>query len=489
MPLPRLRLAVLTASLDGVPPRRWNLYPSVSRRLPWLQAGPTATPSGRTGTSTPGDPTSTVHSPIGEVAIDATTPVVDLARRRCDTDGHCRKFRCWLRHRIGRKSLRLGLEWAGRAGHREQHRSRRLSLDGFGQPGPTGPCADDTGEGGPSARRHPDGHRHLGEPGPSRRGGLAIGSNGKLYAWGDNGSGQLGDGNTNESDAPVVVSLPSGVTPTAIAGEPINGYAIGSDGKLYAWGYNGPGRTWQRHERHDSSATPRWRFRCPRMSLPRSVAVEAVTVGGYSYMVGSDGNLYAWGYNGDGELGDGTTTGPTHLLTYPSPSLFETCSTLQHHAGKGIPSPGVTRPPSPGTPGWRRHWVGRKPLRLGEWSTRQWIFRRKRHAGVGLTPYWEFTVSLGQGSSGHIVTQSSMRQTFHPSITTQPTSQSVKAGLSAELHRRSKWLPAPTVQWKVSTDGGATFSPVAGATTDTLTIADTTPPRTITSTRRCLPTG
>ena len=46
---------------------------------------------------------------------------------------------------------------------------------------------------------------------------LAVGSNGKLYAWGNNTNGQLGNGTTNASTTPVVVSLPAGVTATAVA--------------------------------------------------------------------------------------------------------------------------------------------------------------------------------------------------------------------------------------------------------------------------------
>jgi alpha-tubulin suppressor-like RCC1 family protein len=71
---------------------------------------------------------------------------------------------------------------------------------------------------------------------------LAIGSDGKLYAWGYNVYGQLGDGSTTQRLSPVQVSLPAGVTPTAVAAGRFHSLAIGSDGKLYAWGYNGIGQ-------------------------------------------------------------------------------------------------------------------------------------------------------------------------------------------------------------------------------------------------------
>lgn len=66
---------------------------------------------------------------------------------------------------------------------------------------------------------------------------LAIGSDGKLYSWGTNGLDQLGSGINRSSSTPVVVRLPSGVTPKVVAAGRVSGLAVGSDGKFYAWGY------------------------------------------------------------------------------------------------------------------------------------------------------------------------------------------------------------------------------------------------------------
>ncbi len=177
-------------------------------------------------------------------------------------------------------------------------------LNGPGQPGPTGPCSTTPVKVHLPSGVTPTAIATSGIPQPGAA--YAIGSDGKLYAWG-NGQGELGDGNENESDSPVVVSLPAGVTPRAIAGGGWNGYAIGSDGNLYAWGVNAWGQLGNGTNGPTVSDTP------TKVSLPPDVTPVAVAASisndeGTAYMIGSDGNLYAWGYNADGELGNGTTT-------------------------------------------------------------------------------------------------------------------------------------------------------------------------------------
>jgi alpha-tubulin suppressor-like RCC1 family protein len=147
----------------------------------------------------------------------------------------------------------------------------------------------------------------------------AIGSDDNLYAWGDNEYGQLGNGTTTSSLSPVVVSLPTGVTPKAIAAGCDDAYVIGSDENLYAWGASNVGQLGNGNSsgpQNCNSQTPDpvdepCSLSPVRVLMPTGVTATSITAGAdTAYAVGSDGNLYAWGDNILGELGDGTESGP-----------------------------------------------------------------------------------------------------------------------------------------------------------------------------------
>ena len=131
---------------------------------------------------------------------------------------------------------------------------------------------------------------------------LAVGTDGNVYAWGDNYLGKLGDGTENNSLTPEVIMLPHGVHATQVSAGYNHSLAIGADGNVYAWGDNSYGELGD--GTNTGSDTP------VLISLPGGVHATAVAAGqaNYSLAVGSDGNVYAWGDNSFGELGDGTTT-------------------------------------------------------------------------------------------------------------------------------------------------------------------------------------
>lgn len=130
---------------------------------------------------------------------------------------------------------------------------------------------------------------------------LALTLEGRVLAWGDNGAGQLGDGSTDPSTAPVEVALPEGVTVTQVAAGSDHGLALTSDGRVLAWGSNAVGQL------GDGTTTDR--TTPVEVQLPEDVTVTRLSAGeGHSLALTDDGRVLAWGGNVDGQLGDGTTT-------------------------------------------------------------------------------------------------------------------------------------------------------------------------------------
>ena len=145
---------------------------------------------------------------------------------------------------------------------------------------------------------------------------LAVGSDGNAYAWGYNQYGQLGDGTTTQRNAPVRVKtpdrktypdLPADFTYLQVSAGDSHSLALGSDGNAWAWGSNSNGRLG--NNSYSSSSVP-VRVRDPASPTDRSKGLQAEQAsarGDHSLAVGSDGNAYAWGWNGYGQLGDNST--------------------------------------------------------------------------------------------------------------------------------------------------------------------------------------
>lgn len=113
-----------------------------------------------------------------------------------------------------------------------------------------------------------------------RQNSMAIDRSGNLWIWGNNSHGQLGDGTTTDRLAPVKIM--SGVS--QVSGGENSTLIVFQDGTLWRLG--------------------------PGVSTPRKVmdGVKKVSVGSTPCMVlRQDGTLWTWGYNNDGQLGNGTT--------------------------------------------------------------------------------------------------------------------------------------------------------------------------------------
>jgi len=130
---------------------------------------------------------------------------------------------------------------------------------------------------------------------------LALKVEGTVLAWGSNSLGQLGDGTPTARLTPVQVSgLGDGSGVIAIAPRSGSSLALKSDGSVLAWGDNASGQLGDGTT--IAKSTP-----VPVMGLGPGSGVNAVAMGGsHSLAVKSDGTLWAWGSNSVGQLGDGT---------------------------------------------------------------------------------------------------------------------------------------------------------------------------------------
>ena len=131
---------------------------------------------------------------------------------------------------------------------------------------------------------------------------VALTAQGRAWAWGNNMWGQLGNGTTQNSTTPVAVTMPAGVTFTQVSISYSHALAIGSDGKTYAWGNNS---NWQLGDgTRTTRTTP-----VPVLMPAGVTSYTQVSAGeAHSLAIGNNGKTYAWGVNTSGNLGNGTTT-------------------------------------------------------------------------------------------------------------------------------------------------------------------------------------
>ena len=209
---------------------------------------------------------------------------------------------------------------------------------------------------------------------------LAVKTDGTLWSWGLNGSGQLGHGNTTNISSPVQVgsltdwSSAEGALCTELSSV---SFAIKTDGTLWAWGHNndafplgledetsrssptqsGSVSTWAWvHASQQAGAAIRtdgtlWTWGessngqlangtdTPRVCCP--VQVGSLTNwarvkgagGGQMNSIKTDGTLWAWGSGGKGRLGVGNTTTYSSPVQVGSLTDWSKNGTIQEAAG------------------------------------------------------------------------------------------------------------------------------------------------------------
>jgi hypothetical protein len=133
---------------------------------------------------------------------------------------------------------------------------------------------------------------------------VALKTNGQLWAWGRNTEGQLGDGTNTAKTVPTRIGTASNWA--AVAAGYYFTAAVKSFGAVYTWGDNANGQLGQGNTTRANS---------PSRVGPDEDWVSVACAGGHGGNGGvhtlalkSSGELWAWGYNTDGSVGDGTNS-------------------------------------------------------------------------------------------------------------------------------------------------------------------------------------
>ena len=208
---------------------------------------------------------------------------------------------------------------------------------------------------------------------------------GDLYTWGDNIYGQLGDSNSGNQANLLVPTLVQYFVDNAINQVSLgtnHSAAIDASGNLYTWGHNGYGKLGHNDSVQRSEPTLVQYF------VTNNIVIDQVSLGSnHSAAIDANGNLYTWGYNYNGQLGDSTNTDklvPTLVLYFDTNSIDITQVSLGHYHSSAIDATGKLYT-----------WGNNENGKLGDnTNTNRWV--------PTLVPYFDTnSIDITQVSLGH----------------------------------------------------------------------------------------
>jgi alpha-tubulin suppressor-like RCC1 family protein len=127
-----------------------------------------------------------------------------------------------------------------------------------------------------------------------------VRTNGKLYCWGANWNGQLGNGSTNPSDVPLRIGTSEDWANVSTG----QGHTCGvrTTGELYCWGSDNHGQVGDGGGFDPNSITS------PKRIGTFEDWANVSAGAAYTCGVRKNGKLYCWGYDDRGQVGDGDAT-------------------------------------------------------------------------------------------------------------------------------------------------------------------------------------
>ncbi len=135
---------------------------------------------------------------------------------------------------------------------------------------------------------------------------LGICNDSTVKAFGENATGQIGNGNTTDQSMPITVAGLSGIKAVSAGGDQLEAHsmALKFNGTVWCWGSNLYGAL------GNASATGTF-VTAPVQALILTNATAISAGGWHSLALKNDGTVWCWGWNADGQIGDGTLVDKT----------------------------------------------------------------------------------------------------------------------------------------------------------------------------------
>ncbi|KAH9512730.1 RCC1 and BTB domain-containing protein 1 [Bulinus truncatus] len=128
---------------------------------------------------------------------------------------------------------------------------------------------------------------------------MALLEQGEVYAWGQNNCGQVGTGSsTNQPSPRKITSVIGSRSAVAIACGQTSSMALLDNGEVYGWGYNGNGQLGIGNNVNQPNPS--------RVATLQSVIITQIVCGyAHTLALTDEGSMYSWGANSYGQLGTG----------------------------------------------------------------------------------------------------------------------------------------------------------------------------------------
>eukprot|EP00095_Tigriopus_kingsejongensis_P000582 maker-scaffold372_size192401-snap-gene-0.50 protein:Tk00582 transcript:maker-scaffold372_size192401-snap-gene-0.50-mRNA-1 annotation:"rcc1 and btb domain-containing protein 1" len=141
---------------------------------------------------------------------------------------------------------------------------------------------------------------------------LCLTDSGEIFAWGQNTCGQIGSGTTTNQSSPRKVStLFAGKNVMAVACGQTSSLALLDNGEVYSWGYNGNGQLGLGNNINQLNPS--------KVTALQNVVISKVVCGyAHTLALSDEGTLFGWGANTYGQLGTGNKANsccPTKVAT------------------------------------------------------------------------------------------------------------------------------------------------------------------------------